>query len=148
LRRNLAREISAGQVIVYPKGVWDKEDSLTLNVVDDNFAADSVVMQPERSRRGPTVPLTTIDHLAAELKLPSVDFVKMDVEGAESRAIAGAQDTLKRYKPRLAIAAEHNPDDEITIPRAVRQVRSDYKMECGPCLEAKGRIRADVLYFY
>ena len=148
LRRNLAREISAGQVIVYPKGVWDKEDSLTLNVVDGNFAADSVARQPEGSHRGPTVPLTTIDHLVAELKLPRVDFIKMDVEGAELKAIAGARDTFERYKPRLAIAAEHNVDDEIVFPGAVRKIRSDYQMGCGPCLEAKGRIRADVLYFY
>jgi FkbM family methyltransferase len=148
LRRNLAREISAGQVIVYPKGVWDKEDTLTLNVVEGNFAADSVVKQPDGSHHGPTVPLTTIDRLAAELNLPRVDFIKMDVEGAESRAIAGARDILTRYKPRLAIAAEHDPDDEIAIPQAVRQVRSDYTMACGPCLESKGRVRVDVLYFF
>jgi hypothetical protein len=30
----------------------------------------------------------------------------------------------------------------------VRSVRADYQMLCGPCLEANGHIRADVLYFY
>lgn len=148
LRRNLGREISTGRVLIYPKGVWDKEDLLTLNVVDDNFAANSVVKQPEGSCAGTTVPLTTIDHLAVELGLQRVDFIKMDVEGAEARAIAGARATLNRYKPRLSITTEHNADDEVTIPRAVRMVRPDYKTECGPCLEANGRIRADVLYFY
>ena len=148
LRRNLAGEISTGRVVVYPKGVWDKEDQIMLNVSDDNFAANSVVMRPEGSHNGVTVPLTTIDHIVVELGLPRVDFIKMDVEGAETRAIAGASDTLTRYKPRLAITTEHGPDDERTIPQAVRKVRSDYQMECGPCLEANGHIRADVLYFY
>ena len=31
LRRNLAQEIAAGRVIVYPKGVWDKDDTLALH---------------------------------------------------------------------------------------------------------------------
>jgi FkbM family methyltransferase len=148
LRRNLAGEISAGRAIVYPKGVWDKDDLLTLNEVDDNFAANSVVMHPEGARRSITVPLTTIDHIVSELKLARVDFIKMDVEGAESRAILGARDTLTRDKPRLSIAAEHGPEDELTIPKTVRSVRADYQMLCGPCLEANGHIRADVLYFY
>ena len=46
IRRNTAAEIAAGRVIVYPKGVWDKEDMMMLNVDDTNFAANSVVMRP------------------------------------------------------------------------------------------------------
>src|SRR5450756_1286572 len=45
IRRNLAAEIAAGRVIVYPKGVWDRDDSLMLNADDTNFAANSVVIR-------------------------------------------------------------------------------------------------------
>src|SRR5262249_57133697 len=38
LRRNLAAEISDGRVTVYPKGVWDHDDTLMLNIDDTNFA--------------------------------------------------------------------------------------------------------------
>jgi FkbM family methyltransferase len=148
IRRNTASEIAAGRVIVYPKGVWDKDDTMTLNVDDTNFAANSVVMHSESSHPSVQVQLTTIDELVAELKLPHVDFIKMDIEGAEVPALAGARDTIARFKPRLAIATEHKPDDEYTIPAAVRKIRADYRMECGPCLEAKGHVRPDVLYFY
>ena len=48
----------------------------------------------------------------------------------------------------MAITAEHNPNDERDIPEAVRRLRPDYKVECGPCLVHEGHIRADVLYFY
>jgi FkbM family methyltransferase len=148
IRRNTAAEIAEGRVVVYPKGVWDREDRLTLNVDDTNFAANSVVLRPEDSHPSIQVPLTTIDRIVSELKLPRVDFIKMDVEGAEVRAIAGAHETLLQFKPRLAIATEHKPDDEFTIPAAVRKIRSDYTMECGQCLEAKGHVRPDVLFFY
>jgi len=148
IRRNLAAEVADGRVIVYPKGVWNKDEFLTLNVDDTNFAANSVVMRPDSSHPSIKVPLTTIDELVAELKLPRVDFIKMDIEGAEVPALAGAHETLVRFKPRLAIATEHKPDDEFTIPAAVRKIRADYQMECGPCLEAKGHVRPDVLYFW
>jgi hypothetical protein len=94
------------------------------------------------------VPLTTIDKQVAELGLARVDFIKMDIEGAESNALAGARDTISRFKPRMAITAEHKPGDEIDIPRAVRAIRTDYQMECGPCLETGNRIRADILKFW
>jgi FkbM family methyltransferase len=148
IRRNLAPEIASGRVIVYPKGVWDRDATLTLYVDDTNFAANTVALRPGSARAAVAVPLTTIDKIAAELHLPRVDFIKMDVEGAEVRAIAGARGTIARFKPRLSIATEHKPDDERTIPAAVRAVRPDYRMECGPCLENSGHIRPDVLYFF
>jgi FkbM family methyltransferase len=148
IRRNLAAEVTAGRVVVYPKGVWSKEDTMTLNVDDTNFAANSVVMHSDSSHPSVMVQLTTIDKLVADLKLPHVDFIKMDIEGAEVPALAGGNETIARFKPRLAIATEHKPDDQYTIPAAVRKIRADYQMECGPCLEAKGHVRPDVLYFW
>jgi FkbM family methyltransferase len=148
LRRNLAAEIAAGKVVIYPKGVWNKDDVLTMYVDETNFAANTVVGRSDTLQPSVEVPLTTIDKIVAELGLTKVDFIKMDVEGAEANAIAGARDTITRLKPRLAIAAEHNPQDEIEIPRAVRNIRTDYQMQCVQCLELNGRIQADVLAFW
>jgi FkbM family methyltransferase len=147
LRRNLAESIAQGRAIVYPKGVWDSDGSLTLNVSDSNFAANSVVLHPEGSHHDVEVPLTTIDNIVSELRLPRVDFIKMDIEGAEVRALAGARFTIARFKPRLSIATEHKPDDEVTIPKAVRNLHRDYQMTCGPCSASEGHIRPSVLYF-
>jgi FkbM family methyltransferase len=147
LRRNLAEPIAQGRAIVYPKGVWDHDSTLTLNLSDSNFAANSVVLQPRGSHRDVQVPLTTIDKIVSELKLTKVDFIKMDIEGAELNALAGGAGTIKRFKPRMSIATEHKIDDEVTIPKAVRGIRGDYKLACGPCEAAGGYIRPSVLYF-
>lgn len=147
LRRNYAKEIASGQVILVPKGVWDKEDFLTLRVDPKNSAADSFVLKREGAVELEKIPLTTIDKLMAELKLERVDYIKFDIEGAEPKALAGARATLAKYKPRLSIASYHQPDHPKLIPEVVRAARPDYQMQCGPCSETEHSIRPDVLYF-
>jgi len=147
LRRNFASEIAAGRVVVYPKGVWDKDDVLVLHVDPQNSARDSFVMSWKEATGTVKVPLTTIDELVSELKLRRVDFIKMDIEGAEKRALTGARSTLVTYTPQLAIAAEHLPDDGDAIPLAVLKLSPNYKVECGPCVDMGSSVTPDVLYF-
>jgi FkbM family methyltransferase len=148
LRRNFRSEIEAGRVLVCAKGVWDKEDVLPLSIEAGNSASDSFVFEHKREERLVQVPLTTIDRLVDELGLPRVDYVKMDIEGAELKALEGAQRTLARYRPKISIAAYHAPDHPERIPVLVRKALADYRMECGPCALNRTRIRPEILYFY
>jgi Methyltransferase FkbM domain len=61
------------------------------------------------------------------LKLPGVDFIKMDIEGAERHALAGASRLLATYKPRLAICIYHGPDDPEVVPRVIRAANGTYE---------------------
>lgn len=148
LRRNFSNEVASGRVVIYPKGVWDKEDVLTFRVDPKNSGADSFVIRREGAVDVEKVPLTTIDHLMVELNLPRVDYIKMDIEGAETRALQGAHDTLAKYKPRISVASYHSPEDSKAIPEVVRKARPDYEMTCGPCSETREGVRPDVIYFH
>src|SRR5271169_5671393 len=57
LRRNFASEIQAKRVIVYPKGVWDRDAELELKLDQENAGGDSLVMG-EASAATVRVPLT------------------------------------------------------------------------------------------
>lgn len=149
LRRNFAPEIADGRVIVYPKGVWDKDDFLTLQIDHGNSAADSFVMHPEHAKESKEkFPLTTIDKLVAELGLERVDFIKMDIEGAETRALEGGRGVLAKHRPRLSVSVYHDPTHPAEVPKVIQAAWSGYKTECGPCAVAGSRIRPDVLYFH
>lgn len=55
-------------------------------------------------------------------------FIKMDIEGAEKNALKGAKHTIVRYKPKLAIAAYHKPEDIWELPELILKMRPDYKL--------------------
>jgi len=148
LRRNFVDEISTGSVIVYPKGVWDREDSLTLYTYSGNSSGDSFVISTRAASAVQKVPLTTIDTLVNELKLERIDFIKMDIEGAPDRALDGASHTLKKFKPRLAISTEEEGDDPKKIVALVLRRQSDYRMLCGQCVVQGNYVNPVVLFFF
>ena len=65
LRRTFADEIKGDRVIVYPKGVWNKNDVLLLQQ-SQTSVADSFVVKPRGGYAGgPRVEVTTIDGLVS-----------------------------------------------------------------------------------
>ena len=148
LRRNLAAEIAAGRVVVYPKGVWDKDDVLPLNVQPSNTASYSVALRYPGASPGPRVELTTIDELVRDLQLKRVDYIKMDIEGAERAALGGGAQTIRRFHPRLTVSLEHHYDDPEAIPAIVRSLWSGYRSAPGLCIEQNAGLRPAIVTFY
>jgi FkbM family methyltransferase len=58
-----------------------------------------------------TIPLRSIDFLVNTKEISTVNFIKLDVEGAELESIRGARESILRFKPKLAISLYHNPND-------------------------------------
>ena len=71
--------------------------------------------------------IITLDSYVGEKNLPSVDFIKMDVEGAELDILKGAAITITRFKPILAISAYHKLDDFWTLTKFIKSLRPDYE---------------------
>lgn len=57
-----------------------------------------------------------------------IDFIKLDVEGAEIPAIHGARRLLKRHRPTLAISLYHRPNDLWAIPEALDELCPGYRL--------------------
>ena len=148
LRRNLAGHIAAGRVVVYPKGVWDKDDVLPLNVQPSNTASYSVALRYRGAELGPQVQLTTIDKLVGELQLKRVDYIKMDIEGSERAALVGGAGTIRRFHPRLTISLGNRYDDPVTIPEMAHSLWNGYRTSPGLCIEQSAGLRPAVITFY
>lgn len=55
-------------------------------------------------------------------------FIKMDIEGSEKEALAGAKETIFRNKPKLAICLYHRNRDFIEIPKWIHKLVPEYKL--------------------
>ncbi len=56
-----------------------------------------------------------------------VDYVKYDVEGAESEALAGTRQTILRDHPRLLVSLYHRSEDMYALPLQIHAMRPDYR---------------------
>ncbi len=70
-------------------------------------------------------PCRTIDDI---LESKKVTFIKLDVEGLEEKAIDGGRETIKKFKPRLAVSCYHRSEDIFALCAKVIAIRSDYKV--------------------
>ena len=124
LERTFRQEIADGRAVLVEAAVWSREGTLsfatagpgTMGHVDTDGQAKDI-----------TVRATTFDRTVEDLGLPRVDFVKMDIEGAERHALAGGRRMLERSRPRMAICIYHTPDDRAVIPRLVLEANPQYR---------------------
>lgn len=132
LRRNLAAEIAQGRVIVVPKGVMERAGTMDMHVFHDwNSGMNSFSIEWEKGLPVMHLPVTTIDAVVDDLKLTKVDFIKMDIEGAERHALSGAQLTIAKFRPRMNIASYHLADDATVIPKTVLAAFPAYRVSFG-----------------
>lgn len=71
----------------------------------------------------------TLDSLIAQHNIQRVDFIKADIEGAERLMLKGAEQTIKRFKPTIAIRIYHLPDDPEIIEAMLKEFVPEYKIE-------------------
>ena len=87
-----------------------------------------------------SVDVDTIDSIIKE----RVDFIKLDIEGAEQDAIDGAENTIKKYRPILAICIYHKAEDWYKIPQKILAIDSEYRVYLRHYMEG---IFESVMYF-
>ena len=69
-----------------------------------------------------------LDDFVRENNLPRIDFIKADIEGFERRMLAGAQETLARFAPKLALCTYHLPDDPQVMAELIMQANPKYRI--------------------
>ncbi len=84
-----------------------------------------------RSASAGRAPATSIDDFVEARDLERVDFIKLDIDGAEMQALAGASKTLRRFRPRLAVAVHFRPEDIGVTPAHVLGLGLGYRVFLG-----------------
>lgn len=113
LKRN---QLKDKLVIPINKGVWDEKTTLTFS---DNCGGGSHISNTGNCS-------IEVDKMDNMIDGP-VSLIKMDLEGAELKALQGARNIIKNYKPKLAIAVYHKIEDLLEIPQFIQSLIPDYK---------------------
>jgi FkbM family methyltransferase len=93
-----------------------------------NFAAGAGEASHFGADGGRPTPIVALDDC---LHGAPVNFLKLDVEGQELAALAGARRTLLRERPTLAIAAYHRWDDLWRLPAFIAELGLGYRLRLG-----------------
>lgn len=118
---------------VCPYALSDRKETQVFLISSSNLGTSRVFspdMTPESVMEGDSeiVNALTLDEYADEYALDKVDFIKVDIEGAERKMLEGAAGVLKRFAPKLAVCIDHHPDDAAIVRELILQARPDYKI--------------------
>lgn len=125
--RKIIEEHQINNITLFQKGLWSSSGKVFF---EDGKDSSSKIVETGNS----SIEVAAIDDL---LLNENVTFIKMDIEGAELEALKGAEKTICKYRPKLAISIYHKLDDIIEIPLYLMEICSSYKFylrnyTCGP----------------
>ena len=136
LRRNFAAEIADGRVVLYPKGIWDKDDVLRLSVDPVSSARDSFV-RPIENAQFVEVPLTDADHrrpvgcrFCAPRRLHQDGYRRRRTESGEC-----ARSTIAKFRPRMALCISSDVGESQQVGDGLpagRRAWRDLQADCEP----------------
>lgn len=147
LRRNFAEEIAAGTVLLVEKGVWNEETTLKFEHDVHDSSRHTFQHQPNAEISVISIPVEPLDQIVAELGIERVDFIKMDIEGSEREALDGAQETIKRFRPEMAICTYHRDDDPPAVRAAVARTGVPYAIHARSLAVAHKQVQPKLLFF-
>lgn len=129
MQKNLAlNDELKNRVQVIDQPLWETSGE-TLFFTDNGPA--SRVSPTKPSDDCGTTSTITIDDFARQNRIPRIDFIKMDIEGAELSALKGSLETIRNYKPKLAISIYHTLSDFVSIPRLIASLDLGYRFYLG-----------------
>lgn len=102
----------------FEEGLWSRTDKL-------RFLEGARESSTVSKNGNVMIQVTSIDE---KLKDVPVTMIKMDIEGCELEALKGTEETVRRYRPRLAVCVYHKPEDIVEIPLKILGLNPDYRL--------------------
>ena len=119
--------IYPGRITPVEGALSDRDGTAALHLSGYSCGANSL-LDRVRSEQDVTVRTMTVDSFVESNQLPSVDFIKADIEGAERLMLEGARNTLAAFAPKLSLCTYHLPDDKKVLAELILKANTNYKI--------------------
>lgn len=110
-----------------PGGLWDRQEVLRFPVDETGMIVGAKPGGTDPAGRILSVRCLPLDDLILERDIDRIDLVKMDIEGAEPRALKGMRQAIRSLRPQVAVCVYHQPDHMWTIPAMLMSWLTDYR---------------------
>lgn len=101
LRVNVILNNLSESIEIFENTLGDKKDIIPFYVMEERESNQGMASKfmPDRVSKEVLIQQTTIDEFYREMKITRLDFLKMDVQGAEIEILNGAIEIINKYKP-------------------------------------------------
>lgn len=130
-RRLLSASADTAVIKLYPLALWSHRTVLSFYKNSQNLPGARIVSRSSALPELAEVQAISIDEFVAENNVQKVDYIKLDVEGAELDVINGAVKTLQRDRPQLAICIYHKKEHLFSIPLYLDSILTGYRYYIG-----------------
>ena len=120
------------KVLLKIKDKYKLNNVIASNILFSNLETEINFLSMDLNRPAVKMKSKTIDKFVEENNFEKIDYIKMDVEGAEKNILEGSIKTIKKFKPSLAIAIYHGGklfmEDFYNIPIFIKNIiNEDYE---------------------
>lgn len=120
--RKAVAENGIQKVELYNKGAWDKPGFL--HFFEGRGGSSRFLETTDLVSSANYVEVDTIDNI---LHGRCITYVSMDVEGAEHFAILGAEQTIRKWKPKIAVCVYHKREDLFDLLLLLKSFIPEYR---------------------
>lgn len=124
MERSFAKNKAYSNIHLVNKALSSKLEQLFYTPNPHSCGAGKVTDSPISPASYQVEAITLDDYCAITSLFP--DFIKMDIEGAEPLALAGARQVFMKYRPKFAICIYHQYSHRFDIPMMLQEVCIDY----------------------
>lgn len=150
LKQTFCQEISAGRIEIVQMLLGDS--NCCFNFLEDLEDPTTGRLLPEttnvETENTYPVEMTSLDLFCASRSLDKLDYIKIDVEGAEPEVIEGARGIIKQFAPRIAVAVYHAPHHAQQLQELIFSINNAYQFQLEGLVDLDGIVRPVMLHCY
>lgn len=120
------RHYALGSAIFIPfnAAAWDEDGKIGFSQRGGRQSY-ALLTSENTDKKIKTVDTRSVDSLC---KNENPTLIKIDTEGCEKKALLGANEVIKRSKPKMIVSLYHRTEDMLELPLLVKQLNPNYKL--------------------
>ena len=119
------------RISILPIALWSGSAGVRFYEDIEDIASSRVIRSGRLQEASHLVPSISIDQFASRESLGKIDFIKLDIEGAEPEALKGAMRTIIDCRPQLAVSIYHKKTHLFEIPIFIKKHFPFYTLRIG-----------------